>query len=116
MRLMKKSRWHSIFKPAFIIFLLISIFATVWLRSGVVSLEYKISNLEKRKNEIARDIKVIAAQKSSLLSVGRLESASSNQFVFPDRAKVVFVKRTDTSEMSKASLSAFSKNFSSEGR
>lgn len=115
MRLMRKSKWYNIFKPAFIVFLLISVFAMIWLRSGVVSLEYKISELEKKKNEMARDIKVIAAEKSSLLSVGRLTS-TSNQFVFPDRVRVVFVQRTDTSETSKASLSAFSKNFSSEGK
>ncbi len=115
MRYSKRSMLHVFFKPAFIVFLLVSIFVTIWLRAGVVSLEYRIGKLEKKKNEIARDIKVIAAQRSSLLSVGRLETAS-NRFVFPDRVRVVFVKRTDTGNVSKASLSAFSKNLSTEPR
>ncbi|MFA5352597.1 MAG: hypothetical protein WC291_00035 [Thermodesulfovibrionales bacterium] len=100
----KRNRSVSFLKPFFVVTMLFLVFSLVWLRSGVVSLEYSISRLEEKKAELLRDRKLLGAQKSHLLSVDKFETASANGFVFPDRMKVVYVKRVEDGGTYKASF------------
>lgn len=104
----RKNRFAEMLKPVSVVLLLFSIFGTVWLRSGIVSLEYRLSTLENRKRELMRDTKGLLAEKASLLSVERFEKVAMDGtgFTFPDRVRVVFVKRADEQEPRKTSLLA----------
>jgi len=102
----RKNRFVELLKPLSIVLLLFSIFGTVWLRSGIVSLEYRLSRLENKKKELMRDTKVMLAERASLLSVERFEKVAMDGtgFTFPDRVKVVFVKKANEQEPRKTAL------------
>jgi hypothetical protein len=100
----RKNKLIVILKPFSVILLLFSVFAIVWLRSSVVSLEYNISNLEKKRTELMIQRKILAAERANLISVERFENAASNGLVFPDRIKVVHVKKAKETDTYKASL------------
>ncbi len=105
----RQNRLLAILKPLSIAMLLLSIFSIVWLRSSFVSLEYCISSLEKKKSVLMRDRKMLVAEKASLLSVERFEKVTGNSainggFTFPDRVKVVYVKKAKDNEPYRASF------------
>lgn len=87
------SRSLHALKPLSVVVLLAMVFGLVWLRSTVVSLEYSLCQLEKKKIDLARDKKLLAAEKARLISAERLGQAANAEFVFPDRVKVVAVVR-----------------------
>ena len=103
----KKSNWFmALLKPVSLLTLLFMIFGIVWLRSSVVSLEYSLSNLEKKRSELMREKKVLAAEQANLLYIGRLQSVASNGtgFEFPNRVRVVYVRASGKRDIYKASL------------
>lgn len=105
----RENRLLALLKPLSVVMLLISIFSIVWLRSSFVSLEYSISSLEKKKAALMRGRKMLAAERASLLSVERFERVAGNStvnggFTFPDRVKVVYVKKTNDNEPHRASF------------
>ncbi len=80
----------------------------VWIRSSIVSLEYKISSLEEKKTELIISREMLIAERASLLSIERFKNTAlvDEKFVFPDRVRVVHVKRTVDIEPYKASVVA----------
>ena len=80
--------------PLSVVLLLLGIFGIVWLRSNLVSLEYTISELEKKRLDTLRETKRLMAEKSTLLSLKKVEKTAvvSLGLTFPDRAKVVSVR------------------------
>lgn len=106
MMLRRESRLLWIMKPLSVLALLFSVFLMVWLKSSVVSLEYSISSLEKKKTELMRERKLFAAERANLLSVERFQNVAANGFEFPDRVKVVYVKSLKTTDTYTASLHA----------
>ncbi|MEW6162302.1 MAG: hypothetical protein AB1606_03125 [Nitrospirota bacterium] len=82
-----------IFKPLCIALLLSGLFSLVWLRSNVVTLEYKLSALEKKKAEYLKERRILLAEKASLQSFESVGASlrGDHDFVFPDRVKVVHV-------------------------
>jgi len=95
-----------IFKPLCIALLLFGVFGLVYLRASVLTLEYRLGDLEKEKINYLRDRKMLLAEKTSLLSFEKVEASLSNNsgFVFPDRIKVIHVKKQKGSLPYKASL------------
>ncbi|OGW39575.1 MAG: hypothetical protein A2Y97_11930 [Nitrospirae bacterium RBG_13_39_12] len=82
-----------VLKPLFIALLLIGVFCLVYLRSSVMTLEYKLSDLEKTKMDYLRDRKMLLAEKTSLLSLKKIASLTETQgFILPDRIKVIHVR------------------------
>lgn len=79
------------------------VFCLVSLRSGIVSYEYALSSLEKKKAELSRTMKSLQAEKARLLSVERFESLASHGFVFPDRVRVVWVSNGEPKDAMTAS-------------
>ncbi|MCL4455917.1 MAG: hypothetical protein M1147_12885 [Nitrospirae bacterium] len=104
MMMRKENRFLSVLKPLAVIMLLISVFGIVWLRSSFVTIEYRISSLEKKKNVLMKERKMLAAERASLLSVERIGSATADKFAFPDRVKVVYVRKTKDEEPYRASF------------
>jgi len=95
-----------IIKPLLIALLLFSLFGLVWLRSHVVTLEYNLSDLEKKKIECLKERKTLLAEKANILSFGKVETSLRRNygFVFPERVRVIHVKRQKEPLPYKASL------------
>lgn len=91
----KRNIFVFLIKPLCIALLLLSNFGLIWLKSNVISLEYDISNLEKKKEECLKEKKVLFAEKANLQSFETINSSLSEDygFVFPNRVKVIHVKR-----------------------
>lgn len=104
-----------VFKPVCIIILLSGLFGMVWLRSGVVSVSYDLRSLEEKKMESLKEMKTLLAARSRAISLANIglsfqgldigdNKRVSSGYVFPDRAKVIHVKRRTGPETYKASL------------
>ncbi|MGB9715277.1 MAG: hypothetical protein ACPL1G_02520 [Thermodesulfovibrionales bacterium] len=91
----RKRNIFFLLKPLCIVLLLIANFGLIWLKSNVISLEYNISNLEKKKEECLRERKILFAERANLQSFEVINSSLSEDygFVFPNRVKVIHVKR-----------------------
>ncbi|MBA4348374.1 MAG: hypothetical protein C0415_00070 [Thermodesulfovibrio sp.] len=111
MRHRKKNRLTGILKVLSVLLFILSIFTVVWLRSSLVSLEYKISNLEAKKTQMMKEKKKLAAERAALLSIERFEkvAAIGTHFAFPDRVNVAYVRKARDKGPFKVSLSASSK-------
>lgn len=107
--------WSFIYMPACVIILLFGLFGMVWLRSGVVSISYDLRNLEEKKMESLKEMKMLLAERSKIISVANIGSSLQGQknknhknvgsdYVFPDRMKVIQIKRHPESETYRASL------------
>ncbi|MFZ2197730.1 MAG: hypothetical protein WAV13_08365 [Thermodesulfovibrionales bacterium] len=107
------------YKPFCIIILLFGLFGMVWLRAGVVSISYDLRNLEEKKMEALKDRKMLLADRSKVISLANISSTLQSQgqrqdngdykrvssgYVFPDRVKVIHVKKRTGPETYKASL------------
>ena len=92
--------------PLSVALILFGIFSIVWLRSSVRTAEYSIAALDHRRMEILRDRKTLMAEKAGLLSTQSVKSKGSGKLalVFPDRIKVVYVKKDGKNTPFKASL------------
>ena len=104
-----------IYKPLCIIILIFGLFSMVRLRSGVVSVSYDLRNLEEKKIASLNDMKMLLADRSKLISLANIGSSLQRQengdyrrvssgYVFPDRVKVIYVKKHNGPETYKASL------------
>ena len=107
------------YKPFCIIILLFGLFGMVWLRAGVVSISYDLRNLEEKKMEALKDRKMLLADRSKVISLANISSTLQSQgqrqdsgdykrvssgYVFPDRVKVIHLKKRTGPETYKASL------------
>lgn len=107
------------YKPLCIVLLLFGLFGMVWLRAGVVSISYDLRNLEEKKMEALKDMKMLLADRSKVISLANISSTLQSQgqrqdngdykrvssgYVFPDRVKVIHVKKRTGTETYKASL------------
>jgi hypothetical protein len=90
-----ESNRHIILRIFLITILLFGMFGLVYLRSGVMKLEYSIGELEKIKMDNLRERKILLAEKTSILSFEKLETPinKSEEFIVPDRVKVIHLKR-----------------------
>ncbi|MBI4690143.1 MAG: hypothetical protein HY754_07740 [Nitrospirae bacterium] len=70
------------------------------------TVEYSIASLDNMRLEAIKDRKTLMAEKASLLSlqsIRNMQEGKSN-LVFPDRVKVIYVKREGQSIPFRASL------------
>jgi hypothetical protein len=95
-----------IFRPLCIALLLVGQFGLVWLKSHVLNLEYNIGVLEKIKTDHIKERRLLLAERAGLQSLERLEATAmeNSSFIFPDRVKVIHVKKQKGSFPRKASL------------
>lgn len=84
-----------ILKPLVMIFMVFVVFGLVYLRSSFVKLEYTLGDLEKKRTDCLKERKMLIAERTSLLSFAKFESSHNEleQFVLPDRIKVIHVDR-----------------------
>jgi hypothetical protein len=95
-----------ILNPLCVILLLSGVFGLVYLRSNIITLEYNLSDLEQKKLYCLSERKSLLAEKTSILSFDKVEASlrGNHGFVFPDRVKVIHVKKHRGSLPHKASL------------
>ena len=97
----------SFLLKSFMVCLLISgVFSLICLRSSFVKLEYRLGTLEQKKVECLRERKMLLAQKTSLLSLEKLETSlnTTEEFILPDRIKVIHVDKKKQYLPQRASL------------
>ncbi|MEW6067062.1 MAG: hypothetical protein AB1610_02015 [Nitrospirota bacterium] len=84
-----------IFHSILIVSLLLGMFGMVYLRSGIVELEYHIGDLEKTKMDYLKERKMLLAEKTNLVSFERLEAflSRSKELSLPDRVKVAHLTK-----------------------
>lgn len=92
-----------LYRPLLIACLLLGLFGLIWLRSRVVAVNYKIHNLEEKKLSALTDMKLLLADRAKLMSLAKIDASpkgtaadkryADNEYVFPDRVKVVHVRR-----------------------
>lgn len=87
-----------------IIFILFAIFAILWVRSNVISVEYRLSSLEEKKKELLRENRLLLAERAALTSFVSINQAQGNSLVFPDRKKVVYISGSPESLVKSASF------------
>lgn len=105
-----------IYKPLCISALLFGLFGLVWLRSNIVSTSYEIRALEEKRMEELKDAKLLMADQARMVSLEKIEVSSreasasgvrnSGGLVFPDRIKVIHVKKGGSPEPYRASYGA----------
>jgi hypothetical protein len=115
MRRANNDIWSFIYKPLCVVIMLCGLFSLVWLRSSVVTIAYDLRTLEEKKLESLKDMKMLLADRSRVISLANIGSSFekkgkgdykyvSGGFVFPDRVKVIHVKGRKGPEAYKASL------------
>ncbi len=93
-KITRKSMLSYIVKPLFCIFLLCSVFAIVWLRSNLISIEYEISRLESEKIQKQRETRLLVAERAEILSFQKIKLVTVKQGLdLVDRTRVLKVKR-----------------------
>ncbi len=103
-----------LYKPLCVVFLLLGLFGLVWLRSSTVSVAYELRGLEEKKMGALKDMKMYLAERAKLMSVEKIDASfrgnnrgsavlAGGGYVFPDRTRVVHVKRDRGPEPYKAS-------------
>lgn len=110
------SLWSYAYKPFLVILLVAGLFGLVWLRSSVVSMAYDIRTLEEKKTASLKEMKILLADRSSLMSVAHLGSSlrgrgnsgmqlAKGELVFPDRVRVVHVRQGSSADPKQVAFS-----------
>jgi len=90
----KRSLFLFVLKPLLLTLLVASFFALLGQKNAFTGIEYKINMLEKKKMELIKEGKYLAAEKAKLVSIQNITKAAANSegFNFPDRKRVIYVK------------------------
>lgn len=91
---MRRGVVSYLIRPLCLVLLLGGFFCIVWLRSNLLSMEYKISELENRKMQSLRETKTLMADTAALRSIQKVETRNTPNagLVFPDRTRVIYIK------------------------
>ncbi|UCG79195.1 MAG: cell division protein FtsL [Nitrospirota bacterium] len=106
---MKKINGNPLFgalKLMLVPMIIISVFILVWLKSEITSIEYRISQYESERMNLLKKRKELIVKRSDSLSVKNIEAIAMDKLglTFPDRKKVIYVKRGEEPYNFKAGL------------
>ena len=78
--------------------MIVAVFMLVWLKSEITSLEYRTSEHERERLDLLKEKKELIVRRSDILSIKNIEYMAMNKFglTFPDRKKVIYVKRGES--------------------
>jgi hypothetical protein len=82
----------SLLKPVLVFLLLAGVFGLVWLRSSIISIEYAIGDMERQKAAAIVEAQLLSAELSALMSIREVDERKL-ALAFPDRQRVIYVKR-----------------------
>jgi cell division protein FtsL len=94
-RIKRNIKWILI-KFSFFLYILLSIFALIWLRTAVVNLEYEIGELAEQKAELLSNSDLLIAERANFYSAKKIEDIAMKQLgmILPQRDNIFFVRRT----------------------
>lgn len=102
-------------KPLLVLLILVSLFSLVRLRSAVLAVNYDIRNLEEKKTEALKDMKLLMAERSKYASLEKIAASfrdeardlkvnSAGNNFFGNRVRVIHITRNKGAEPLKTSL------------
>jgi Na+-transporting NADH:ubiquinone oxidoreductase subunit NqrC len=100
----KNKKYELLIKFFLISLLIILVFASILISSSYYTLEYKIHNLEKKKNELVKMRKILLAERASLISAERFGNFVAGGFIYPNRVRVTYVKDIKKDKIYRASF------------
>lgn len=105
-----------LYKPLCVMLLLLGLFGLIRLRSNVVAVNYDIRNLEEKKTEAIKNMKLLLAERSKYASLekvaasfendvrGREVSNAADNNLFGNRVRVIHIKKNKGLQPYRASL------------
>ncbi|KJR42775.1 Cell division protein FtsL [Candidatus Magnetoovum chiemensis] len=74
--------------------IIVSIFMTLWMRTSIKSLEYKLGKLQQKQHELLKERRNLRAQKDDLLSINTVNNVAIKKLGldYTDRTKVFYIK------------------------
>jgi len=107
-RRLKKGWRRGLIKFGFFLYLVAGVFCLVGLRSSAISMEYDIGKLQKEKESITRERKLLFAHRAGSFSMKSVEDTAINDLgmSLPEREKVIFVRRMQPAGPREASVKA----------
>ena len=94
-----------LYKPLCVVLLLLGLFGLIRLRSNVVAMNYDIRNLEEKKTEALKTMKVLLAERSKYASLENIAASFTNDIhggkvsskpgynLFGNRVRVIHIKK-----------------------
>ncbi len=81
-------------RPMSVLLIVAGVSFTLWLRSSITSLDYKLGSLQEKKQQILKERRRLLSQRENLLSVKNIELVAIKKLglVSPDRSKIFWVK------------------------
>lgn len=108
-----------LYKPLCVVIVVFGLFGIIWLRSSIVKFTYELHNLEEKRLQAHKETRMLIAKRAELMSLEQIEASfkgktgrvyAKSGYVFPQRVRVVQVKRGQRSELFNASLKLRDKN------
>lgn len=94
-----------LYKPLCVVLLLLGLFGLIRLRSNVVAANYDIRNLEEKKTEALKTMKVLLAERSKYASLENIAASFTNDIhggkvrvdhghnLFGNRVRVIHIRK-----------------------
>ncbi len=100
------NRSGILLNAVFFLYIGICIFAFVWMRSSVITLEYEIGALENLRTDLLSERKMIVAQQASFLSAGNVEKVAFRRLgmSMAERGNIIYVTRAVVAGPRRASM------------
>jgi len=101
----KKNKGWALLKLFFFAHIVICAFAIIWLRTEVIKVEYEINQLEGQKIKLARQKRLLLAERANLYSAGKVEEVAMKQLgmSLPKREMYFLVEKAQDAAPYKAS-------------
>jgi hypothetical protein len=105
-----------LYKPLCVALLLLGLFGLIRLRSNVVAVNYDIRNLEEKKTEALKTMKVLLAERSKYASLENIAASFTNDIhggkvgidpgynLFGNRVRVIHIKKDNGPHTYRVSL------------
>lgn len=102
-------------KPFFILFLFFSLFGLVWLRSSIMTTAYELRSLEEKRMGMIKEREMLLAERAKLMSLEKINASFQGKskrtrryavkgYIFPERSRVVHVKKRSQTTPYKVSM------------
>jgi cell division protein FtsL len=107
-RRIKKTRKWLLLKLGLFLYLVMGLFALIWLRTAIINMEYELAELNTQKLALLREGKYLMAKRASLYSAMKVEDIATKRLGMnlPDRENIFYVKRTKKAGAYMASMPA----------
>lgn len=105
-RRVRNNRKGYVLKIGLSLYIVLCLFATVWLKTEVVGLQYELGDLDRLRADLISERKFAVAQRANYYASERVEKVAVKRLgmTMPERENVFFVKRSRAAGPYKASM------------